>query len=393
MFTYFEKIDPGQIQQFAENSPSVSPNSSSLSSPNGKRKGNQAPGYLVLVAETELENIPIIQEAFGRQNIKIAGAVFPELIYESEFKKGGVLFVLLPHLPEVLLVEDLTNFSQQSPGQIDEVIELVKNREAQDKETLFMIFDAMVSSIASILEYMYFNILDKVYYIGANAGSETFQSIDCLFDSSRVIKNGALMFFIEEGAQGYLEHGFIKPDEKAVATSSVGNKIISIDWKPAFDVYKEIVKNVYDIEITHENFYQYSVHFPFGMIRPDNTLVIRIPVSLDESGALFCVGEVPPGSILTLINLPDENYGAAVQTISERINQDESSKESDVLLCYCAGRRMHMGEKSVDEIRRLDSLLNDKKVAGALTLGELGNMEGLNFPLFQNATIVCLPIG
>jgi len=35
------------------------------------------------------------------------------------------------------------------------------------------------------------------------------------------------------------------------------------------------------------------LHFPFGIIRANHEVLVRIPVALEEDGSLFCVGEVP----------------------------------------------------------------------------------------------------
>jgi coenzyme F420-reducing hydrogenase gamma subunit len=55
----------------------------------------------------------------------------------------------------------------------------------EQRTTLFMLFDAMIPNIASILDGLYLSLADRVRYVGVNAGSETFQPMPCLFDQDR----------------------------------------------------------------------------------------------------------------------------------------------------------------------------------------------------------------
>lgn len=59
---------------------------------------------------------------------------------------------------------------------------------------------------------------------------------------------------------------------------------------------------------------------------------------------------------------------------------------------YCAGRRMHFGEDTALELAQLASSCQASTLRGALTLGELDTIDaqGLLFPRFHNAAIVCI---
>ena len=59
---------------------------------------------------------------------------------------------------------------------------------------------------------------------------------------------------------------------------------------------------------------------------------------------------------------------------------------------YCAGRRMHFGDHAATELADLRTHIKAAGLVGALTLGELDTMdvEGLKFPQFHNAAVVCI---
>ena len=118
-----------------------------------------------------------------------------------------------------------------------------------------------------MLDALYLRLADRVDYAGVNAGSETFQPMPCLFDEARVVGQGVLVLLLPDAERTLLEHGYPVPERVMTATSTVGNCIQSIDWRPAFDVYQAIIGEEYGIALTRENLYQYAVHIPVGILR------------------------------------------------------------------------------------------------------------------------------
>lgn len=76
--------------------------------------------------------------------------------------------------------------------------------------------------------------------------------------------------------------------------------------------------------------------------------------------------------------------------VTERMNMKGVDRWLHVF--YCAGRRMHFGEHSATELDDLKTQTKAAGLVGALTLGELDTMEvqGLKFPQFHNAAVVCI---
>jgi hypothetical protein len=226
--------------------------------------------------------------------------------------------------------------------------------------------------------------------MGANAGSETFKPMPCLFDGERLIQDGVLALLLEPHHGAVLDHGYAAPARMRMATSTEGNRIAQIDWQPAFDVYRELVRTQFGVEITPENFYEYAVHFPFGIVRANREILVRIPVSFEADGSLVCVGEVPPNALLTLLEAPAVDSVHTLDTLAAGLAaQNGSLADDEVLLFYCAGRRMHLGaEAATRELAALAQRIQTAGIAGALSLGEIGSSTQWGYPLFHNATLV-----
>jgi len=241
-----------------------------------------------------------------------------------------------------------------------------------------------------LLDETYLQLANRVHYAGANAGSETFQPMPCLFDHQRVVSNGLLLLLLENHKGAILEHGYHAPQQVVYATSTEGNRIAQIDWRPAFDVYQELVQQQYGVQITRDNFYQLAVHYPFGIVRANHHVVVRIPVVLNDDGSLFCVGEVPANAVLTLLQCPEVDSQETLRVLTEGLQAINGRTAGDeLLLFYCAGRRLHLGlEAASSELVEFGRRTGAAQVAGALSLGEIGGSTLHGYPLFHNATLV-----
>ena len=370
-FQYFDSFNKAEIDNFI---------SSSL-------KQNPTYHFLAFVAENNVETIPQLQELFAGYDADLIGAVFPELIVDANFIQQGIIVFAIKKSAHILVDEiPHDNISVKSKAN-DFSSKLESHLNSDSTYGLFMIFDAMLPNIATILDETFLIFGDEVNYMGVNAGSETFQPIPCLFDKDKIVGNAMLAILMNSDKPAELEHGYKVPDETIVATSTDSNCISSIDWKPAFETYREKIMQYYQVEINNENFYELAVHFPFGIIRADDEILVRIPVMLDDNEYLYCVGEIPENSILTLLESPTEGSTDTINNLSAK-----QSANTQNLIFYCAGRKMHLKEGAEQELNGFYNQIESGNYAGALTLGEIGSVNRGSYPLFHNATLVTISV-
>lgn len=348
-------------------------------------------GVCALLPEALKDSVSVLQAVCARRKVPLAGGIFPALVKDGKFLTDGVWLLGFEEMPYYALYDNLPGGGAQAERAAGQIAAGVRGRIDHIPDlTLFLLFDAMVPNISTLLDYLYLQLANRVNYAGANAGSETFQPMPCLFDGQRVVQNGLLLMLLTQHRGAVLEHGYHAPQHIVYATSTEGNRISQIDWRPAFEVYQELVHAQYGMEITKENFYQHAVHFPFGIVRANHQVVVRIPVMLADDGGLFCVGEVPPNALLTLLERPSVDTNATLRALVDgltALNGDPAG--SELLLFYCAGRRMHLGAgKASAEMDEFSKRTKAAQIGGALSLGEIGGSTLHGYPLFHNATLV-----
>jgi hypothetical protein len=346
-------------------------------------------GVLALVAGSAAPRLPRLQALFREERIPLLGAVFPALVVDDRFSDEGAWLLRLDEVSWASLVPDLPRDAASLPGIADALVAGVTPRLTAPDATLLLVFDAMFPRIASLLDELYLRLGNRVSYVGANAGSETFKPVPCLFDAERVVGGGVLALLLQGHRGAVLEHGYGVPPRTATASATEGNRVITIDWRPAFDVYREVAREQYGVEVDRDNFYQYGVRFPFGIVRGDGEVVVRIPVALEADGSLFCVGEVPPNSLLTLLRAPAVDSRRTIDTLLAGLAEHGGAAGRELLLFYCAGRRLYLGgEAAAAEVNDLKVRSGAARIAGALSLGEIGSPEPSSYPAFHNATLL-----
>lgn len=338
-----------------------------------------------MLAESSASQLPALQAICRQQNIALAGGIFPRLIWQGDFQSQGMLLYCLPcHIPMLLLEEINDDAGQPHSESLANLTQFAAA--APPGSALLTVFDGLLPNISSIMEQLYANLGDTLNYMGIAAGSESFQPLACLFTAEQHAGNSVLVLSLASGTEAFIECDYSVPPELIPASSTRGNRIQQINWRPAFDVYAELAKKHYQVDISRDNFYQHAVHFPFGIIRADGEVLVRIPVALLDDGSLLCVGEVPANALLTVVHAIEPGAMTTVEKLANILPRNGASR----LLFYCAGRRMHLGDAAGQEINALQTSQAPAETGGALTLGELGSAASSHYPLFYNATIVAI---
>lgn len=346
-------------------------------------------GVLVLLAEADKAQITALQSVVQDLDMPMFGGVFPELIVNSRFQRTGVLLIHLPTPRAYRLLTELSpeRHHEQAVAAISDLVDTA----LPDGGALFMVLDGLYQHTATLMDDLYASLGDACHYAGASAGSETFQPIPCLFDAHQVTDKGLLAVALPKHPGAVLVHQYSVADDVLVVGASAGNRITRINGRPAFEQYADWVARHHGATVTRESFYSMGVHFPFALVRAHGDVLIRVPVDVDSDGALLCTGEVPEGALLSIAKAIEPGDMAAVNTLVE---QRSRLGAGDELYFYCAGRRLHLGAEAAEqELKGLQDRLGGTPVLGALTLGEVGCRTSRGYPLFHNASIVCLPTG
>lgn len=352
-------------------------------------------GVVALLPEAGRDDLPVLQRVCQEEGVALCGAIFPALIRPEGFVCHGLWLLRLKRMPPLFLLSMQGLDEAGACASLNDAAARALEAASADDDgqaTLFLILDAMLAHTRALLEGVYETLAEQVQYVGVVAGSETFQSMPCVFDGERVVNEGVLGILLRDHPGAVLEHGFNAPEKAMIATQTQANQIISINRRPAMEVYGEFLRNEFDIEINRDNFYQYAVRFPFGVMQASDEMLVRIPVAIHADDVIVCVGEVPSHAILVVLRAPETADDDCIERISHGLKLSGSGEMPATLLTfYCAGRRLQLGARANEELAMLQRGTAAEVMPGALSLGEVGSTRDLGYPYFHNATLVCLP--
>ena len=253
---------------------------------------------------------------------------------------------------------------------------------------MMLLVDATIADVASILARLYMEVGDQVNYAGVCVGSETFEPVPCLFDVEAFQGRAILALLLPEHPGATLAHGYRGNDALWVATATQGSKVETIEGRPAFEVYQELLSAEYGIQLDRENFYRHAVHFPFAINRAQGEALVRIPVQVCEDGSVHCSGEIAENALLSVVRAVEPGNPRTAAEVGAAASSDAAGS---LLTFYCAGRYMHLDQgAATKELEVLRNEVAPLPVVGALCLGEIGSGHQ-QYPVFHNATITALP--
>lgn len=345
-------------------------------------------GVLCLVPEAERERVGALQALARECGFGLFGAIFPAVIADGGFRDSGLVLLRFAICPPHFITTQLSSDAEVAGCAIADATQVALGRHGGDGDApcLFLIFDGMVPTIASILVAVRRELKGVVRYAGANAGSERFCPMSCVFDGEHFVGDAALGLLLPEEMRIAASHDYPVAEFEMRATSTTGNRIDQIDGKPALAVYQDVIRKSFGVDITPNNFYDYAVHYPFGLISLVSVLV-RIPVGFDADGTIQCIGEIPPGALLRVLHAPTEAACRSPAVIGDALRDGGAG---DLVTFYCAGRRLHFGAAATTELERLQQAVGAARQCGALSLGEIDTELRYGYPQFHNAALVCL---
>jgi hypothetical protein len=352
-------------------------------------------GVLALLPEAEAGHLPLLQSVCRERRIPLIGGIFPALITAAGLAQSGVWLLRFDTMVPHFLIDQVDSDPAVTAERLAHHTEraLSEATPGLGTPTLYLVFDALIQNTGSMLEDLYLRLADRVAYAGVASGSETFEPIPCVFDGEQIVERGILGVLLPGNTTTVLEHGFSAPSKVMTATATAGNCIITIDWRPAFEVYAEIVQRECGVQLTAANFYEHAVRFPFGMLRANSEVIVRIPVAVTDDGGIFCVGEMRENAMVAVLRAPRADDNACVRRLAGRLQQANGSAGEDLLVFYCAGRRVQLGDAALSELAQLGVAAQTPTIVGALSLGEIGSTNDGGYPLLHNATLVSTPWG
>ncbi len=309
----------------------------------------------------------------------VFGGLFPQIIHGREHLERGSLVVGLPLPPRICIVENLSDPATDIDAGLAGL--------AEPGSTLCVFVDGLSRRIGATITALFENFGLQPNYIGGGAGSLSFVQKPCLITPRGLLKDAVVLAGTDLRSGVGVAHGWQVASDALKVTAADRNTVLTLNGRPAFDVYRERVEPMAGRQLDAEGFFSVAKGFPFGIRRLDSEVVVRDPLLVGEGGALVCVGEVPEGAFLHVLRGASHTLlDAAAQTVRKADDafDGDPPEQATRMFIDCISRVLFLGD---DFVRELEAVDRGEPLFGALTLGEIAN-SGREFLEFYNKTSV-----
>jgi len=342
----------------------------------------QVKGLLILAGDANNFTPQSMDEILNNIPVPLVGGIFPEIIFGRERLARGTIIAGLPIEPNVQIIPKLSDMTVE----YDDIIE-EKISELGQAKTMFVLVDGFSKRVSALIDSL-FNIFGlEINYIGGGAGSLSFARKPCLLTNTGLIQDSALLALLDMESGIGVGHGWNTISGPFKVTEADGHMIKTLDWRPAFEVYQEVVEAVSGKIFSDINFFEIAKSYPFGINKLGAEKIVRDPIMLGENGALICVSEVPEECFVDILASNTLSLVSATRNalaLSRQAFKGQSTNPTTLFL-DCISRALVLEEEFNQELNVV--FAENTPLIGALTLGEIAN-SGQDYLEFYNKTAV-----
>lgn len=338
---------------------------------------------LVLACDKNGYAPAVLDPALLACKVPVVGGIFPQILLGRERMETGFIVVGLESMLQVTTISGLSDPNTDFEAELESLeVELSATR------TVMVFVDGLSSRISALVEELFTVFGLETNYIGGGAGSLSFEKRPCLFTNAGLLQDCAVLAFAEFDSSIGVSHGWQVLDGPFEVTKANSNAVVSLDWQPAYDLYREVVESYTGAVFAGSEFFEIAKSYPFGISKLGAEKIVRDPIALGAANEIICVGEVPNQAFVHILSGdPESLIAAAGEALRRSVEgfRGESGSQA-VLLIDCISRFLFLGD---DFERELEAVFIDEDTPtfGALTLGEIANNKK-DYLEFYNKTVV-----
>jgi methyl-accepting chemotaxis protein len=188
-----------------------------------------------------------------------------------------------------------------------------------------------------------------------------------------------------------VNHGLRQNSEIMTVTRSVSNEILTINDKPAFEIYQAYAKNK-GIDLNETNASEFFIKNEIGIIRHNEVVKARAPLYVSPNKGIVCAGVVLEGSKIAILDSDKEKLLEASRKAAEEAKNNAGINNfSGILVFDCICREAILQQQFKEEIETIQNVFGNIPVSGFLTYGEIAKYKG-NLSGWHNTTAVVVAI-
>ncbi len=263
-------------------------------------------------------------------------------------------------------------------------------------QVLLLLTDGLAGDQQEIVRGAYGVLGATVPLVGGCAGDDLAMQATYQLHGDDVLRDAIVAAAISSDAPFGIgvRHGWRTVGEPMLVTHSGGNRVHTLDDRPALDVYLDRLSAPGEARTDPAAFTRFALTHPLGLARRSGESQVRFVAEADFADrSIGCIAEVPQGGLAwfmegdaaSVLDATDHACAAALAGL-------DGQPPLALLAFDCIARREVLGGPGiVAEIDRVVAAASGAPVAGFYTYGEIARTHGISG--FHNQTLVVLAVG
>ena len=233
-------------------------------------------------------------------------------------------------------------------------------------------------------------VSDYQFFGGGAGDNANFLRTHVFFDEKAYTNAAVILEILSNKPVGIgISNGWKPSSKKMRVTEADGRRLISINSRPALDVYKEHAiaqGKVFDLEQPVPYFLSNILGIEMA-----SGFKLRAPLGIGPDGSIILASDMPVGVYVYIMSSDAErSKQAAVDATENALAQLGDAKPNVAIFFDCVATRLRMGEAFDVELSKLSEALEGVPYAGCNTYGQVARVTG-QFSGFQNCSaVVCV---
>lgn len=334
-------------------------------------RADSRPRGLVILGSIDNDHHADDLDAFLKQlPLPVGGGLFPALLFDGQVQHSGWIVYAIANEVSVACIDHVSCTAGYG-------------RQLSAADTHMILVNGHASNISSLLQHLYADSHVSTKFFGGGVGSLSSPEKRCLLSNQGLMRDMAVVISIHAACGIGVSHGWKPASPIFRVTAADGNAVHELDYRPALEVYTELVRQEFAGNIDPDNMIATASMYPLGIRRLDGSLVVRDPIATTASGSLICVGEFDSDCFVYLLTSDMQTLLESSRDANRQASTDLKLPVGQRIVFDCISRSLLMDDRFAEELAVLRQ--DGTPMSGALSIGEIaGNSRG--FLEFYNKT-------
>ncbi len=316
--------------------------------------------------------------------LPIFGGIYPMVTLKNTLLQRGALIVGFNDKLDTTYFSKLHHVSNEDCLETIITAKLEHKNHFSDQDNFLVFYDALTHNIEDFIDCLFECLDHNVNVAGGGAGHLDLIQRPCIFSNKGLLNDTLLLVSLPDKLHTSVAHGWSIFKGPYLVSEAESQTVQSLNYQPAFEVYRQAIAAETDLNITEDNFFDIAKHYPLGIEDINHNLLIRDPI-IAHNNQLKCVGNVPINSMVYLLNSDTETLISSAKQAAIKL---ENFDNKITIVFDCISRKLYLEEHFIQELTTIANHCSTPTLFGVLSLGEVANSQSGAIRLFNKSTVI-----